>query len=146
VRAVVVGGSEECGGVGWGGSLSGGSGGRACQSLVPHDDDQPSNRVQAVGQYVLETDVLEERLQRLEQPAAPQVGVGGSGEGESERGLRSRRVDVEVLAVHADEEGAVGCAAVLVLNATEVLAERLAAEVDEGCVYALLGLAHEFEE
>ena len=63
----------------------GGSGGRARQSLVPHDDDQPSDRVHTVVQLVAEGEVLDERLQRHEQPAAPQVGVGGSGEGE---GLR----------------------------------------------------------
>ena len=53
--------------------------GCAPESLVPHDHDQPSERAEIVGHLLADPDVEEERVHRLEQPAAPQIEQVGSG-------------------------------------------------------------------
>ena len=53
--------------------------GCAPESRVPHDHDQPSERLKIVGHLLADPDVEEERVHRLEQPVALQIEQVGSG-------------------------------------------------------------------
>ena len=73
--------------------------GCAPESLVPHDHDQASERVEIVGHLLADPDVEEERVHRFEQPAAPQIEqvgrVGVSGKGEGPTRVRTREAHGE---------------------------------------------------
>ena len=114
---------------------------RARQSFVPHDHDQPSERVQSTVGHLLAT-WSRSACPVLSSLPRRRFGVGGSGEGEGPTRVRarecSRRVGVGAATRGADEEVAVGHAVRVAL----MWRSRLLATKEAGALPPALDARH----